>query len=37
MKITAEMIAKTLYQPIAEAQELDAVTKQNLRGLGYGE
>jgi type I restriction enzyme M protein len=37
MRITAEMIAQTLFQQMAEAQALDAVIKQNLKGLGYGE
>jgi type I restriction enzyme M protein len=30
-------LTQTLFQQMAEAQELDAVIKQNLKGLGYGE
>ena len=30
-------LTQTLFQRMAEAQELDAVIKQNLKGLGYGE
>ena len=29
-------LTQTLYKQMAEAQELDAVIKQNLKGLGYG-
>lgn len=30
-----QQLTQTLYQQMAEAQELDAVIKQNLKGLGY--
>lgn len=30
-------LTQTLYQQMAEAEKLDAVIKQNLAGLGYGE
>lgn len=32
-----QQLTQTLFQQMAEAQELDAVIKQNLKGLGYGE
>ncbi len=32
-----QQLTRTLFQQMAEAQELDAVIKQNLKGLGYGE
>jgi len=32
-----QRLTQTLFQQMAEAQELDAVIKQNLKGLGYGE
>jgi type I restriction enzyme M protein len=32
-----QQLTQTLYQQMAQAQELDAVIKQNLKGLGYGE
>ncbi|MAE91800.1 MAG: hypothetical protein CMI67_19850 [Pelagibaca sp.] len=32
-----QQLTQTLFQQMAEAQELDAVIKENLKGLGYGE
>lgn len=32
-----QQLTQTLFQQMREAQELDAVIKQNLKGLGYGE
>ena len=32
-----QQLTQALLQQMAEAQELDAVIKQNLKGLGYGE
>ena len=32
-----QQLTQTLFQQMAEAQKLDAVIKQNLKGLGYGE
>lgn len=32
-----QQLTQTLFQQMAEAQELDAVIKQNLKGLGYGD
>lgn len=32
-----QQLTQTLFQQMAEAQALDAVIKQNLKGLGYGE
>ena len=32
-----QQLTQTLFQQMAEAQELDTVIKQNLKGLGYGE
>lgn len=37
MKVLTLWLSPTLFQPMAEAQELGAVIKQNLKGLGYGE
>ena len=32
-----QQLTQTLFQQMRDAQELDAVIKQNLKGLGYGE
>ncbi|MCA6062863.1 type I restriction-modification system subunit M [Thalassolituus marinus] len=32
-----QQLTQTLFQQMAEAQQLDTVIKQNLKGLGYGE
>lgn len=37
MKVLTWWLSPTLFQQMAEAQALDAVIKQNLKGLGYGE
>lgn len=32
-----KIISQTFYQPMQEANKLDAVIKENLEVLGYGE